>query len=77
MGTITINVSDNVEDYFRKKVYQIYGNKKGTLGKAITEAIEEWSRKREYIDRCMELLEAGIDMGKLKYKKRQELYGRN
>ncbi len=77
MGTITINIADNVEKSFRSKVYQLYGRKKGTLGKAVAEAIQEWSRKREYFDRCMELLESGVDMGKLKYEKRHELHGRN
>ena len=77
MGTITINVSDNVEQSFRKKAYQLYGKKKGTLGKAVTEAIEEWDKKREYSNRCMELLETGINMGKLKYTNRKELHGRN
>ena len=77
VGTITINVSDNVEQSFRKKAYQLYGKKKGTLGKAVTEAIQEWSKKQEHFDRCMELLKSGIDMGKLKYKNRQELHGRN
>ena len=76
MGTITINVKDNVEETFRKRVYQLYGKKKGNLGRALTEAILDWSKKRLYLDRCMDLLETGIDMGKLKYKKRTELHGR-
>ncbi len=76
MGTITINVKDDVEQMFRGRVYQLYGKKKGTLGKALTEAIFEWSNKKLYLDRCMELLENGIDMGKLKYKEREELHGR-
>ena len=77
MGTITINVSDSVEQLFRKKAYHLYGKKKGTLGKAVTEAIEEWGKRREYSHRCMELLESGIDMGKIKYTNRKDLHGRN
>ena len=76
MGTITINIKDNVEEIFRKRVYQLYGKKKGTLGRALNEAILDWSKKKLYFDRCMNLLETGIDMGKLKYKKREELHGR-
>ena len=77
MGTITINLTDDVEKVFRKKVAQIYGQSKGTLGRAIAEAIIEWTKKKEYLDRCMSLLEEGIDMGKLKYSSREELHERD
>ena len=77
MGTITANINDNVEEIFRKRVYQIYGKGKGTLGKALAEAMLEWSRKKEYFDICMKYLNEGTNMGKLKYKKREELYDRN
>ncbi len=77
MGTITANINDDIEEIFRKRVYQIYGKRKGNLGKALNEAMIEWVRKKEYFDRCMELLEKGIDMGKLKYKNREELHDRD
>jgi len=77
MATITINISEKVEQEFRKKAYQTYGRKKGVLGKAITEAILEWSKKKEYLEECMNLLDKGIDMGKIKYTKREELHDRN
>lgn len=77
MGTITINVNNIIEQYFRKRVYQLYGKKKGMLGKALTEAMQEWSRKKDSFDKCMYLLEKGADMGKLKYKEREELYDRD
>jgi len=77
MGTITVNVSDDVEHDFREKVIQLYGKKKGTLGNALEEAMKEWSKKNKYFETCMELLDKGIDMGKLKYSKREELYDRH
>lgn len=77
MGTITINVKDDIEKTFRKRVYQLYGKKKGTLGRALTEAMKEWSMKKKYFNRCMELLERGADMGKIKYKDRDELHDRD
>ncbi len=77
MGTITVNINDDVENNFRKKVYRLYGKRKGVLGEALTEAMLEWGRKKEYFDTCMKLLEEGIDLGKLKYKTREELHDRD
>ncbi len=77
MKTITINVEEEIENTFRKRAYQIYGKKKGTLGKAVNEAMKEWAIKRKYLEQCMNLLKNGIDMGKIMYTKREELYGRN
>ncbi len=74
MVAITANIDDNTEDIFRKKVYKIYGKKKGTLGKALTEAMLEWGRKRNYFDVCIKLLHECKDMGKLKYKTRDRLH---
>ncbi|MFH1072910.1 MAG: hypothetical protein V1743_05785 [Nanoarchaeota archaeon] len=77
MGTITINVNDETEELFRKRVSQLYGKRKGSLGKALTEAIREWSKRKEYFDRCLELLTAGADLGKIKFKSRDELHDRH
>ena len=77
MGTITVNINDEVEELFRKRVSQAYGTGKGTLGKALTEAMLEWTRKKQYFDTCMNLLNQGKNMGKLNYKKREELHDRN
>ncbi len=77
MGTITINIDDSIEADFRKKVYSIYGRKKGVLGRAVTEAIIEWDKKKKYLDNCMKLLESGVNLGRLKYKNRGELHDRN
>ncbi|MBI5072935.1 hypothetical protein HZA99_03890 [Candidatus Woesearchaeota archaeon] len=77
MTTITINVQDTVAQHFRKRVHQLYGKKKGNLGKAIAEAMQEWVRKKEHLDTCMLLLEKGVNMGKLKYSTRDEIYDRS
>ena len=77
MATITINIHNTIEQHFRKRVYQIYGKKKGILGNAIAEAMQDWVRKKENFDKCMLLLENGVDMGKLKYSSRDEIYDRN
>lgn len=76
MATITVNVSDRVEHQFRERAYQLYGKRKGMLGKALTEAMLDWTKKKEYFDRCMVLLERGVNLGKIKYKERAELYDR-
>lgn len=77
MATITINVNSEVENIFREKVYQIYGKRKGVLGQALSEAMLDWSQKKEHLDFCMKLLNEGIDMGKIQYKKRDELHDRH
>jgi hypothetical protein len=77
MGTITANIEDTTEELFRKRVYNLYGKRKGNIGKALNEAMLEWIRKKEYFERCMYLLEEGINLGKLKYKNRDELHDRN
>ena len=76
MGTITANVEDDVERYFRRRVQEQYGQKKGALGKALTEAMEGWAQKSCSLNRCMELLEKGVDMGKFKFN-RDEIHERD
>jgi len=78
MGTITINVNDEAEQKFRKATQLTYGKAKGVLGKAATEAIEEWSdrKTRGNETKMLELLESGFKMGKLKYRTRAELHER-
>ena len=45
MGTVTININDQIEDSFRNFVYKNYGKSKGILIKTITEALENWIKK--------------------------------
>ena len=79
MGTITINVSDETEDIFRKTVYERFGKGKGILGKALEEAIKKWSEEKQQKqaeDNLLRILKKGYNLGGLTYKKRAELYDR-
>ncbi len=63
MGTITISVDDKVEEKFRRTVETSVGNKKGDLGKAITEAMDKWveeKRQKEIAERQMERSKKGL-----------------
>lgn len=42
MGKINISLDDDVEEKFRKAVFQRMGMKKGNISKALEEAIEHW-----------------------------------
>lgn len=75
MGTITVSVDDDVEERFRKRVREKYGQKKGVLGKAFTEAMETWA-KDEDMQTFERLLEEGIDFEDWQYEDRSELHDR-
>ena len=77
MGTLTVNVDAGTEDRFREQVARVYGRRKGALGKALTEAMESWVAQNTSVHRCMELLEKGVHLGGLTYKKRDELHDRH
>ena len=79
MGTITINVKNDIEKEFRKIVGTVHGTKKGSLGEAITEAMQKWiyEKKQEKIaEEALKLLEVGFKFGKRLYKDRSELHER-
>ena len=79
MGTITVNVSDDIEERFRAEVKEHVGEGKGVLGKAVREAFEGWihQRRQEDIANALkESLKHPWKGGKLLYKKREELYDR-
>jgi predicted transcriptional regulator len=79
LGTITISVNDKVERKFREIAGSIYSKKKGYLGKAITEAMERWideKRQGKIAEQELKVLEKGFDMGKVLFKRREELYER-
>lgn len=79
MGTITVNIEDEVEKEFRKIASEEYKGKKGFLGDAITEAMKEWIREKEQeeiTEREIAILKKGFRLGKLMYKKKEELYAR-
>ena len=77
MGTITISVRDETEQRFRKAVRKTIGTGKGTLGKAVTEAMEKWVEELEQAEvrkRALATLEKGFQLGFKGYRKRSELY---
>ncbi len=79
MGTITINIDDEIEKQFRALVRKTYHDKKGNLGNAVTEALRRWideMTQKQISERQLKILDKGFDMGKLKFKSREELYER-
>lgn len=42
MGRIDVILPDDLEQKFRKKVFEKYGMKRGNITKTIQEAIENW-----------------------------------
>lgn len=77
--TITVNVEEEVEERFRKIASIAYGKRKGYLGKALTEAMKEWEKKKRTTDvnaRALEMLRRGFNMGGLKTKDRSEWHER-
>jgi len=80
MGTITISVDDEVEKEFRKIVEEHKGNKKGDLGKSVTEAMKKWTeekKQKEIAKRQMKRSEKGMYKLPKNWKfNRDEIYDR-
>ena len=79
MGTITINIDNDVEKQFRALAQKIYSKKKGYLGNAVTSAMQKWIdevTQKQISEREIALLEKGFNMGELKFKSREELHER-
>jgi len=77
--TITVNIREDVEKKLRQVAAARYGKRKGYLGKAVTEAVEEWARRKEETDvnaRALAMLKKGFNMGGLKTKNRSEWHER-
>ena len=47
MGRMSIVLSDDLEQRFRKAVALKYGWKKGALSEAVEEAIEDWIKNQQ------------------------------
>jgi hypothetical protein len=76
---ITVSVRADVEARFRRAAASRHGKKKGYLGRALTEAMDEWTRGKEgaeTVAQTLMLMEEGIDLGGMKYKRREELHER-
>ncbi len=79
MGTITVNVKDDVEKEFRKLVRILHGSRKGELGKALTEAMQKWvyeKNQEKIAQEGLKLLELKFNFGKRLYRDRDELHER-
>jgi len=78
MGTITVNVTDDTEKLFRDTVKKELGEGKGTLGKALDEAMKKWAdekKQRDATERLIAKMEKGINLGIKKFN-REEAYDR-
>ena len=75
--TITVNINEKIENEFREKAALKYGKRKGYLGKAMTEAMDQWMRNldSDIEAQSLKMLKEGIKMKKWKFK-REELYER-
>lgn len=79
MGTITVNINDLAEKEFRKTVKENFGKDKGKLGKALTEAIEMWTRQYSHEEigkRQIALMKKGFELGGFAASSRDELHER-
>jgi len=79
MGTITVNVTDDTETFFRETVKKELGEGKGTLGKALDEAMKKWAdekKQRDATERLIAKMEKGFDLGKKLYNTRADLHDR-
>jgi len=77
--TITVSVRADVEQRFRRAAASAHGKKKGYLGRALTEAMDRWASEREEGDAVAQtliLLDKGLELGGLKYRRREELHER-
>ncbi len=78
MGIITVSIDDKTEKVLRKIAIARFQKRKGYLGKAIGEAIDEWAEKNEsgVVLKSLELLEKGMYMGGIISKDREDLHKR-
>ena len=63
MGTITINVQDEIEKEFRETVKKHMGQGKGVLGKAIETALQSWTdeeKQKKIAERQLKLMKEGL-----------------
>lgn len=75
--TVTINLDENIEKEFKEKARLKYGKRKGSLAKAMNEALEEWLKNdnNDVLKENLKLLGKGIRMKKWKFN-REDLYER-
>ncbi len=73
--TITVNITEKILNEFREKAALRYGKRKGYLGKAVTEAMDQWMRNLDsnIEAESFKMLKESIKMKKWKFK-REDLY---
>jgi len=47
MARLMVEIPDELDKKFRIKVIEIYGSKRGVLGKAVAEALELWLKTKQ------------------------------
>ena len=76
---VTISVDAVVEEKFRRVAKVVHGKKKGYLSKALTEAMDKWTKDKEKNDSvaaAIRMLDQGVDLGGIRYRHRDELHER-
>jgi hypothetical protein len=63
--TITISVSEDTAQEFRRLALHKYGKRKGALEKVMTDAIRALAEKSDYDPDALALLKKGLKMGKI------------
>ncbi|MFA4876167.1 MAG: hypothetical protein WC586_02035 [Methanoregula sp.] len=79
MGTITISIDDDTEKRFREAAKKKLGDRKGYLGRATTEALENWVKNQtrdEIAQDALALLKTGYHLGTHTGAERKDLYDR-
>lgn len=77
--TLTVNVRADIEARFRRIAASTQGRKKGYLGRALTEAMDNWATEKEENDavaQTLMLLDEGLELNGLRYRRREELHER-
>ncbi len=77
--TITVNIDDKTNLVFRDVAAIKYGEGKGYLGKALTEAMNFWIERNEKSNvdlEAIKMLNKGFRIGGIKAKERAELHER-
>jgi len=80
MATITISVDDDVEKQFRETAKRVIGNRKGFLGRVVTEAMRLWVQEKsqaEIARTALELMDKEYHLGTRRYSGRKELHDRS
>ena len=84
--SLRLELEKELERKFRELAMRRYGFTKGAIKKAAETAIRRWTEASEtqsekkgkstVIEKSLKLLESGIEMGRFKFKSRDELHER-